>query len=54
MSITPPKKENLNDEEWNEMIAIKNAIKHNITQVHPNKMETFTEYFVRSLKQRGG
>ena len=44
----------LTQTEWNEMVALKNAINYDITQVHPEKMEQFTEYFVRSLKERGG
>lgn len=44
----------LTQTEWNEMIALKDAIDYDITQVHPEKMEQFTEYLVRSLKERGG
>lgn len=44
----------LTQEEWQEMIYLKNAINYNITQVHPDKQEQFTEYLVRSLKERGG
>jgi len=36
------------------MVALKNAINHDITQVVPEKMEQFTDYLVRSLKERGG
>lgn len=45
---------NLTDKEWNEMIAIKNAIDYDISQVHPKKMEEFTEYFVRTIREKGG
>jgi hypothetical protein len=45
---------NLTQDEWNEMVALKNAIDYNISQVATEKMETFTEYFVRSLKEKGG
>jgi len=48
------KQEKLTDDEYNEMTAIKNAINDLPHAVHPNKMEQFTEYFVRSLKERGG
>lgn len=44
----------LTDEEYSEMIALKNAINERPQAVHPEKMEQFTEYFVRSLKERGG
>jgi hypothetical protein len=44
----------LTQTEWNEMVALKNAINYDITQVHPEKMEQFTEYLVRSLKEKGG
>jgi hypothetical protein len=44
----------LTQTEWDEMVAIKDAINYDITQVHPEKMEQFTEYLVRSLKEKGG
>lgn len=44
----------LTDEEYNEMIALKNAINERPQAVHPEKMEQFTEYLVRSLRERGG
>jgi|TARA_B100000287_G_scaffold135224_1_gene127230 hypothetical protein len=40
--------EKLTDEEWVEMIAIKQAIAENPSSVHPRKMEYFTELLVRS------
>ena len=44
----------LTKEEFDEMIALKNAI-HDLPQaVVPQKMEEFAEYLVRSLKERGG
>lgn len=46
--------DHLNPEEWNELVALKKAINTNITQVHPDKMEKFTEYLVRSLREKGG
>ena len=39
----------LTDEEWNELVALKNAINENPASVHPEKMELFTELLVRSL-----
>jgi hypothetical protein len=44
----------LTEKEYNEMIALKNAIDYDISQVIPEKMEAFTEYLVRSLRERGG
>jgi len=48
------KKEKLTDAEWNEMIALKRAINQRPQSVHPDKMEEFTEYLVRSLREKGG
>ena len=44
----------LTQNEWDEMVALKKAINYDIAQVHPEKMEQFTEYLVRSLKEKGG
>jgi hypothetical protein len=38
----------LTDSEWNELVALKNAINQNPASVHPDKMELFTELLVRS------
>lgn len=54
MTLAQIKDSKLTQSEWNEMIALKNAINYNISQVHPDKQEQFTEYLVRSLKERGG
>jgi len=43
----------LTDAEWQEMIALRNAINTNPATVHPEKMEQFTEYLVRSMKEMG-
>jgi uncharacterized HAD superfamily protein len=55
-TMTFSKKTNtqLTKEEYDEMIALKNAIDYDISQVAPEKMEEFSEYLVRSLKERGG
>jgi len=45
---------NLTEAEWEEMSALKNAINDGPNTVHPDKMEQFTAYLVRSLKERGG
>ena len=54
--MTLPSKGNskLTEDEWNEMAALKNAINQAPQAVHPEKMEEFTEYLVRSLREKGG
>ena len=54
MTIQPTKNEQLTEQEWNEMVALKSAINYQPQSVAPHKMEMFTEYLVRSLKQKGG
>ena len=56
VNMTFPKKTNtqLSKQEFDEMVALKNAI-HELPQaVSPEKMEEFVDYFVRSLRERGG
>lgn len=48
------RKATLSKEEYDEMIALKNAINDLPQAVSPDKMEEFTEYLVRSLQERGG
>jgi hypothetical protein len=43
----------LTTEEWNELVALKNAINYNPASVHPKKMELFTELLVRSWEGKG-
>ena len=43
----------LTNDEWNEMAALKNAINYRPSAVHPDKMEEFTEYLVRSMREMG-
>lgn len=38
----------LTDEEWDELVALKRAININPASVHPDKMELFTELLVKS------
>jgi hypothetical protein len=38
----------LTNEEWKELVALKQAINENPASVHPEKMELFTELLVRS------
>jgi len=45
---------NLTEEEWNEMAALKKVINQRPQSVVPEKMEEFTEYLVRSLREKGG
>jgi hypothetical protein len=40
----------LNNEEWKEMDVLRQAINDYPASVHPEKMERFTELFVRSLE----
>jgi hypothetical protein len=44
----------LTEKEYDEMVALKNAMDYDISTVIPEKMEEFSEYLVRSLKERGG
>ena len=44
----------LTDTEYDEMVELKNAIDYNISTVAPDEMEAFTDYLVRSLRERGG
>jgi hypothetical protein len=54
MTLSSSKRTKLTDDEWNEMAALKNAINERPQSVHPDKMEEFTEYLVRSLREKGG
>ena len=54
MTLPSRKQEELTDAEWNEMAALKNAINDLPQSVSPSKMEEFTDYLVRSLRERGG
>lgn len=44
---------NLTDEQWNELIALKDAINMNPATVHPEKMELFTAMLVKTLEGKG-
>jgi len=39
----------MNQDNWNELMALKSAITYNPATVHPDKMEKFTELFVQTL-----
>jgi hypothetical protein len=43
----------LTTEEWNELVALKDAISYDPHTVSPQRMEKFTELFVRSLEGKG-
>ena len=43
----------LSNDEWNEMVALKNVINQNPAAVHPEKMELFTALLVKSLEGKG-
>jgi hypothetical protein len=43
----------LTKEEWDELVALKEAINTNPATVHPEKMEKFSELLVRSLEGKG-
>lgn len=53
MTLSKTGSSELNQEEWNELIALKDAIKEYPQAVCPEKMEKFTELFVRSLEGKG-
>jgi hypothetical protein len=44
----------LTDQDFNDMTNLKNVISECPSCVNPNEMEKFTEFLVRSLKERGG
>lgn len=50
MTLAKTGTEVLSKDEWNELVALKNAINDNPASVHPEKMELFTELMVRSLE----
>lgn len=54
MTLSSGKQDKLTDSEWQEMYALKRAINDLPQSVVPEKMEEFTEYLVRSLKEKGG
>jgi hypothetical protein len=54
MTLSSKTSDNLSDDEWEEMDALRKAINQLPQSVAPHKMEQFTEYLVRSLRERGG
>jgi len=53
MSLTKTGTANLSIEEWNELVALKDAITYAPQTVSVEKMEKFTELMVRSLEGKG-
>jgi len=53
MTISTNSSSKLTDDEWQEMIALRDAINTNPATVHPEKMEQFTKYLVRSMREMG-
>jgi len=54
MTLSSRKATILTDEEWDEMNALRKVITERPQSLVPEKMEKFTEYMVRSLKEKGG
>jgi hypothetical protein len=53
MTLPKTNQNNLSKEEWDELIALKDAINYDPHTVSPQSMEKFTELFVRSLDGKG-
>lgn len=53
MTLSKTGGKDLTQEEWNELVALKNAINYDPASVHYQKMEKFTELMVRSLEGKG-
>lgn len=43
----------MEQQDWDELVALKSAISYNPASVHPEKMEKFTELLVQSLYGKG-
>ena len=54
MTLPRTNQDKLTEDEWDELVALKNAINYNPQQVIPEKMEEFTSYLVQTLRDRGG
>lgn len=53
MTLSRITQTDLTTEEWNELIALKDAINDNPSSVHPEKMELFTALLVKTLEGKG-
>jgi hypothetical protein len=49
----PSKGQTLSDNEWQEMDALRKVISQRPQALIPEKMEKFSEYMVRSLREMG-
>lgn len=54
MTLARTTNSELTQEEWSELVALKDAINYNPHTVTPEKMELFSELMVRSLIEKGG
>jgi hypothetical protein len=54
MTLSTTRTKELTEEEWEELVALKEAITYHPHSVSAEKMELFTELLVRSLEGRGG
>jgi len=50
MTLSRSTQTDLTNDEWNELVALKDAINDNPSAVHPEKMELFTALLVKSLE----
>jgi len=53
MTLSKTGPADLTTEEWNELNVLRKAINYDPSTVTPEKMEKFTELFVRSLEGKG-
>ena len=53
MTLARTGNQNLTTEEWNELVALKDAITYAPQTVSSEKMEKFAELMVRSLEGKG-
>ena len=53
MTTSTTRTKELTEEEWKELVALKEAITYHPHSVSAEKMERFSELMVRSLQERG-
>jgi hypothetical protein len=53
MTLSSRKQEKLTEDEWKEMDALRKVISQRPQALTPEKMEKFSEYMVRSLREMG-
>lgn len=53
MTLSKSTQTEMTQEEWDELVALKNAINDNPATVNPDKMELFTALLVKSLEGKG-